>query len=143
MRETEGPVADHPIVFYDGDCGLCDRFVRWMLRRDRRARRYRFAPLQGETARLMIHVESGVPGEWSVVLVDHAGEHHRSTAALRAIAGLGGGWRGAGLVLLVPAGLRRGLLPPLALPPLPLVRTRAGVRAGGPRREGTFPSLGP
>src|SRR6185436_14502522 len=98
MRETEGPVADHPIVFYDGDCGLCDRFVRWMLRRDRRERRYRFAPLQGETARRMIHVESG-----------HAGEHRRSTAALRAIAGLGGVWRGAGLLLLVPAALRDGV----------------------------------
>ena len=109
MRETEGPVAGHPIVFYDGDCGLCDRFVRWMLRRDRRERRYRFAPLQGETAHRMIHVESGDPGEWSVVLVDHAGEHRRSTAALRAIAGLGGVWRGAGLLLLVPAALRDGV----------------------------------
>ena len=43
------PVVEHPIVFYDGDCGLCDRFVRWMLRRDR-GHHYRFAPLQGETA---------------------------------------------------------------------------------------------
>jgi predicted DCC family thiol-disulfide oxidoreductase YuxK len=39
---------DHPIVFYDGGCGLCDRSVRWILRRDR-AGVFRFAPLQGET----------------------------------------------------------------------------------------------
>ena len=106
MSRAEGTVVEHPIVFYDGDCALCDRFVRWMLRRDRRQHRYRFAPLQGETARRMIRVDAGDPGEWSVVLVDHAGEHRRSTATLRAIAGLGGVWRAAGLLLLLPAALR-------------------------------------
>jgi predicted DCC family thiol-disulfide oxidoreductase YuxK len=104
-RAEGGTVVEHPIVFYDGDCGLCDRFVRWMLRRDRR-HRYRFAPLQGDTARRMIRVEPGDPGLWSVVLVDHAGEHRRSTATLRAVAGLGGVWRAAGWLLLVPAALR-------------------------------------
>lgn len=37
------------IVFYDGDCGLCNDSVRWLLKRDHR-RRLRFAPLQGATA---------------------------------------------------------------------------------------------
>ncbi len=104
-RTEDGAVVEHPIVFYDGDCGLCDRFVRWMLRRDRR-HRYRFAPLQGETARRMIRVEARDPGLWSGVLGDHDGEHRRSAATLRAVAGLGGVWRAAGLLLLVPAALR-------------------------------------
>lgn len=37
------------ILFYDGVCGLCDRLVQFVLRRDRRGR-FQFAPLQGETA---------------------------------------------------------------------------------------------
>lgn len=106
MSQTEGgAVVEHPIVFYDGDCGLCDRFVRWMLRKDRR-RHYRFAPLQGETARRMVRVEADHSGLWSVVLVDGRGEHRRSDATLRAVAGLGGGWRAAGWLLLIPAALR-------------------------------------
>ena len=27
----------HPILLYDGVCGLCNRFVRFILRRDRNA----------------------------------------------------------------------------------------------------------
>ena len=36
------------IVFFDGDCGLCDRTVRWLW--DRTNANVRFAPLQGVTA---------------------------------------------------------------------------------------------
>lgn len=35
-----------PLLFFDGDCGLCNRIVRVLLRLDRRGR-LRFAPLQG------------------------------------------------------------------------------------------------
>lgn len=40
--------VDH-LVLYDGVCGLCDRFVRFLLAHDRRGI-LRFAPLQGSTA---------------------------------------------------------------------------------------------
>lgn len=42
----------HPLqhlVFYDGQCGLCDRMVQFLLRIDRR-KIFAFAPLQGKTA---------------------------------------------------------------------------------------------
>ncbi len=38
-----------PILFFDGVCGLCDRLVQFVLRRDRRAR-FRFAALQSAVA---------------------------------------------------------------------------------------------
>ena len=40
--------ADHsgPVLLFDGDCGLCNRVVRLLLRLDRRGM-LRFAPLQG------------------------------------------------------------------------------------------------
>jgi predicted DCC family thiol-disulfide oxidoreductase YuxK len=37
------------VVFYDGVCGLCDRFVTFIIRRDR-ARQFRFAALQSPFA---------------------------------------------------------------------------------------------
>lgn len=42
--------TQHPIVLYDGVCGLCNRLVRLILRRDPGGT-FRFAPLQGEFAR--------------------------------------------------------------------------------------------
>lgn len=38
------------IVYYDGDCGVCNRFVHGVIRKDAEGR-FRFAPLGGETAK--------------------------------------------------------------------------------------------
>jgi predicted DCC family thiol-disulfide oxidoreductase YuxK len=42
------PGAD--VVIFDGECGLCDRFVSFVLAHDPRAQ-FRFAPQQGDWAR--------------------------------------------------------------------------------------------
>ena len=80
-----------PIVFYDGVCGLCDRFVRWVHGRDVE-RVFRFAPLQGETAAARLGPQGRDDSEWSVVLLDGNGRHERSEAVLRIACALGGGW---------------------------------------------------
>ena len=47
--QAAAPGAAGPVLFFDGECGLCNRLVRLLLRLDRRGR-LRFAPLQGRTA---------------------------------------------------------------------------------------------
>lgn len=47
-NEAQAPSPQTPVVFFDGECGLCNGFAAWVLRRDRG--RLRYAPLQGETA---------------------------------------------------------------------------------------------
>ena len=54
VRETPGPV-----LFFDGECGLCNRLVRFLLRLDRSGR-LRFAPLQGPTAQAYLR-DHGLP----------------------------------------------------------------------------------
>jgi predicted DCC family thiol-disulfide oxidoreductase YuxK len=92
-------------IYFDGYCGLCDRFVQFVLRRDRRAR-YRFAPLQGSTARE--RVPSGLDPETSqTVILEEGGRFRvRSDAALAILAGLGGAWRLTGMLRIVPRPLR-------------------------------------
>ena len=41
------------IIFFDGHCGLCDRFVTKIFHLDKK-RRFHFAPLQGPTASRML-----------------------------------------------------------------------------------------
>lgn len=95
-----------PIVFYDGECGLCHRFVQFVLARDR-AGVFRFAPLQGSTAASMI---PGLAAELgSVILKDDTGIHQRSEASLRVLARLGGAWRLAAVLRGVPLRLRDGV----------------------------------
>ena len=45
--------ADHPVVLYDGVCGLCNRTVQFILRRDKRGV-FRFAALQGPTGETLL-----------------------------------------------------------------------------------------
>jgi len=97
--------VNHPILFYDGDCGLCDGSVRWCLRHDR-DRVLRFAPLQGSTYAALTLPDRPSALE-TLVLVDAAGLHLRSDAVLRALGHIGGGWGAvAGVGRLVPRPIR-------------------------------------
>jgi predicted DCC family thiol-disulfide oxidoreductase YuxK len=92
-------------VYFDGYCGLCDRFVRFVVARDRRGR-YRFAPLQGTTARNRLP-ESPDPAALTTVVLEDGGRFRvRSDAALAVLAGLGGLWRLAALLRIIPRPLR-------------------------------------
>ncbi|GAB1489751.1 thiol-disulfide oxidoreductase DCC family protein [Opitutaceae bacterium] len=50
-----------PVLFFDGDCGLCNRIVRGLIRLDGRARLH-FAPLQGPSAQAYLR-SHGLPTE--------------------------------------------------------------------------------
>jgi predicted DCC family thiol-disulfide oxidoreductase YuxK len=88
------------IVFFDGLCGMCNRWVDVMLRLDRRGR-LRFAPLQGATAQALLPAET-LRAAASLALLDGRGIALRSEAAIRALTHLGGPWRLAGGLRLVP-----------------------------------------
>ena len=99
------PLPDtEPLVFYDGHCGLCERSVRWLLRRDR-VGRLRFAPLQGTTAAALL-THDPRSNMTSLVLLDTDGVHVRSEAAIRAVMHLGGAWRLAHVLRSVPRRMR-------------------------------------
>lgn len=78
------------IIFFDGVCGLCNRFVDRLLRIDDEGR-FLFAPLQGNTARERL--PSGLADALSSVVYLRNGQVlTRSDAALRILIDLGG-WR--------------------------------------------------
>lgn len=106
--EPTSSQPDGPVLFYDGQCGLCDRSVRWCLDRDRRGV-LRFAPLQGETyARLP---NDDKPDDLSTVaLLDGGRLFMRSDAVVRLLGHLGGTWTLLGAMgRVIPRGARDGL----------------------------------
>lgn len=89
--------ASFPVVLYDGECGFCDASVQWLLAHDPTGR-YRFAPLQGDTAAAIRARHPELPKDLdSIVLVEGPpGEEHavwRSEAIFRICAQLPGAWR--------------------------------------------------
>ena len=103
-----------PIVYYDGLCGLCDGFARFVVARDRLGR-YRFAPLQGETARTRLGSDLQLDALRTVMLEDDPalrpigtteGIRVKSDAVLAILAGLGHGWGVVRVLRIFPRPIR-------------------------------------
>jgi predicted DCC family thiol-disulfide oxidoreductase YuxK len=95
------------IVFYDGVCGLCDRTVRFLLKRDK-TQRFKFAPLQGETAKRRADLPADLK---SIAFVTDHGTakvqlYFRSEAVLQILDQLGGFWRVVSWLRIIPRPLR-------------------------------------
>jgi predicted DCC family thiol-disulfide oxidoreductase YuxK len=93
------PASAPPIVFFDGVCGLCNRFVNFLIARDRDAV-FRFAPLQGETAAARL-ASADVCQLNTIVLLDDGGTYRKSDAVVRILRRLGAGWPIVGRALAV------------------------------------------
>ncbi len=92
------------VVFFDGVCGLCDRFVTWLVARDRRGR-LKFAPLQGSTA-ASAGLSPGANGPESIVFMEEGIFYRKSAATLRILTRLGGAWKAFAIFYIFPLSLR-------------------------------------
>ena len=98
----------YALILFDGDCGLCNRVVRFVAAHDP-AGRFRFASLQGEPGRrecerLGVRLPVGDPD--TIVVTT---EHHawiRSDAAIEIARRLPWPWRAAFALRAVPAPVR-------------------------------------
>lgn len=95
----------HPVLFFDGVCGLCNFYVDFVLLRDT-AGLFRFAPLQGSTAEQVISEEDRARLD-SLVLMQRGRVFRKSAAVARVLCRLSPLWAAAGTLLwLIPLPLR-------------------------------------
>ena len=98
-------IRDFPIVFFDGVCGLCNISVDFILARDTR-HRFRFAPLQGDTAHQRLP-PADVERLDTLILLTATGTYRRSAAVVRILWGMPGIWPLVGVVVwMIPWPLR-------------------------------------
>ncbi len=98
-----------PILVFDAQCLLCNGWVRFLLRHDRRGV-FCFAAIQGATGQALLH-QAGlqVEGLQTLLLVDGNRSWQHTSAILQALHHLGWPWRVAWLGGCVPAPLRDAL----------------------------------
>ena len=96
--------AGKTTVFYDGHCGLCHGFVRFVLAEDRTGKSIEFSPLEGELfASAVPEAQRASLPDSLVVRTDNGRLLVRSGAVRHVLAGIGGVWRVvAALAGLVP-----------------------------------------
>jgi len=104
--------SGHPIILYDGVCGLCNRLVQFLLKHDHSSRLY-FASLQSDFAATVLQRHGIDPKDLDTLhLVENFEQPdervlQRSDAVLRAGRELGGVWSGlSALGKVVPRPLR-------------------------------------
>ncbi|MEO7325769.1 MAG: thiol-disulfide oxidoreductase DCC family protein [Dokdonella sp.] len=97
------------IIVFDGVCVLCNGWVRFLLRHDR-ADRYRFAAMQSASGRALLAAHGlDADDPSSLLLIEHGRAWINTDAIRRIVAGLGGGWRIAHAIGILPRPLRDGL----------------------------------
>jgi predicted DCC family thiol-disulfide oxidoreductase YuxK len=105
---SERPADPGPIVLFDGVCNLCHASVTWMIEHDPKGRLH-FASLQSDFGKSLLAGLPSPPTADSIVLVDAAGTHVESDAALRTLAHLGLPWSLASVARILPRALRDGV----------------------------------
>jgi len=96
------------VVYYDGDCGLCHRTVRFLLAEDQRGDTFRYAALQSDHfAQHVSDAERASLGDSVIVRTSDGRLLQRSSAVVHLLLALGGLWRVIGsLIWCIPRPLR-------------------------------------
>ena len=89
------------MIFFDGVCGFCNRFVDFVMRADVR-REILFSPVQGETSVKFSLYQDQPPREWKIAYADEKGVHEGADAILLVLRRLGGPWRLPALLIYIP-----------------------------------------
>ena len=97
-------MAQKPIIFFDGVCGLCNRAVDFLIQRDTK-RLFHFAPLQGETALKELPVSLTDQPD-TIVCKDSESLYYKSGAILHIMMKIGGVWKLMALCYIIPKFIR-------------------------------------
>lgn len=101
MQNTE----NKHIIFFDGDCGVCNFWVQWILTRDKKDQ-FMFASLQSEFGQKFLGERNLNQKEFNTLYLWKNGSYYliKSKAVLKVLSLLGGMYRIGGFVgNLIPA----------------------------------------
>jgi predicted DCC family thiol-disulfide oxidoreductase YuxK len=95
-------------IFYDGVCGLCQGYIRFLIERDRAGDKFRYAPLQGATFEALVPPERRRSLPDSLVVLTNDGRLLvRSDGVIHILRRLGGFWGVvAGAISVIPRPIR-------------------------------------
>jgi predicted DCC family thiol-disulfide oxidoreductase YuxK len=97
------PAPANPILLYDGVCGLCNRLVQFVIRRDPNAH-FRFASLQSDYAARVLRPRGLDPRDLNTIYVVEESTGplaQRSDAVIFILRKLGGFWTAVALALRI------------------------------------------
>lgn len=94
------------ILLFDGVCNLCSKTVRFIIKKDPKAK-FRFASVQSQSGQLLL-TQLGLPLDTfnSLIYIRDKRFYLKSTAVLKVLKELRGGWRLMYCLILLPQFIR-------------------------------------
>lgn len=94
------------IILYDGTCGFCSYWVRFIRKRDKQDK-FAFLSLQSDEASLLTGFNKIKEEAGDTVIYKHNNRYYyRSEAAIRILMNLGGIYRLSSVLLMIPQSIR-------------------------------------
>lgn len=103
LQELKSISNKYPIIVFDGECNMCNGYIQWLIKRDKK-KIFRYTTLQSEEG-ATLKKASGIAGD-TVLLIHNEEVSVMSDVGLRVFRILGGGWTIASWLLILPKGLR-------------------------------------
>jgi len=96
-------------IYFDGICNLCNRGVQFIIKRDPK-KKFRFASLQGEAGQNMLKKYGMQQHNFDTFILQEGDKiYTRSTAALRIVRHLKGGWKLLYGTIIIPRFIRNAI----------------------------------
>jgi predicted DCC family thiol-disulfide oxidoreductase YuxK len=94
---------NHPVILFDGICNLCNDFVQFVVRHDKK-NKFRFGSLQSDAAKKLLEPFHFPLEELkTIVLVEDGKIYLRSRAVLRIASQLDGAWKLTVILYIFPS----------------------------------------
>jgi len=94
---------NHPVILFDGVCNLCNGFVQFVIRNDKK-NKFRFASLQSDSAKKLLEPFHFPLDELkTIVLVEDGKIYLRSRAVIRIASQLDGAWKLSAMLYIFPS----------------------------------------
>lgn len=93
--------SKQPVILFDGVCNLCNGAVDFLLKRDRK-KQFRFASLQSETGKFLIHQYAIHEDSDSVILIKSGTIYFKSGAVFEIAGMLPYPWKIAAFLKIIP-----------------------------------------
>lgn len=99
-------MEEKAIILFDGICNLCNGAVQFIIKHDPKAY-FKFSALQSEFSKDYFQKHrKNEERMGSLILLEHGKVYHQSTAVLKIVRHLSGGWKFFACFLVVPRFIR-------------------------------------
>lgn len=101
--------TNHTIIFFDGECNLCNKAVQFVIKRDKK-QNFRFASLQSNLGKKILQQYNLVHKSVDSIMVLKGGTiFTESTAILKIVRQLDGAWKTLYCFSIVPRSIRNAI----------------------------------